>query len=328
MDIDEMQDVPKEIADTLELTQFGQDAIDGVVDVVEVVRNNPIVLVAVGAVGLAVGAAAGYFFAKNQLKSYYEDLSSQEIAEAKEFYSGVYKIDENGEDLTPQEMLEKKHGVGAVAEAVRRYQGVVEDDVIAEAKDEQGHPSDEAMDEAQIRKLEAEAKKPKRQYRNPVSEVEESKEETYEEYEPSPARNVFEDNSFNMDEEMAMRSEDSPYIITHDEFYAAEQDYETVELAYFEEDDTLVGEDSKPIENTDEQVGDNNLLRFGSGSKDPNIVFVRNDRLEIDYEIHRSTGSYLEEVLGLMSDDETNSLRHSNRNAQLNRRREFRRGDE
>jgi hypothetical protein len=65
-------------------------------------------------------------------------------------------------------------------------------------------------------------------------------------------------------------------------------------------------------------VGDDNL-RFGYGSNDSNMVYVRNPRIEMDMEIVRSQGTYTKEVLGF--DDEA-ELKHSGR------RRRFRESDE
>jgi hypothetical protein len=311
-----------------------EDTIDGVVDVVTVVKNNPIVLAAVGVVGLIAGGSAGYFIAKSQLRSFYEDLSTQEIAEAREFYASLNKVTVDGEPKSPMDILEERHGAEAVAEVVRRYQGVDEEEAIVAAKEEQGQPHDDEVDEAQIRKLLAQAKdpekRPRTQYRQPDKVVDETvavveaKEEVVVE-----ERNVFKESSeFDLEVEKLSRTEDAPYIITHDEFYEGEKEYDTVELTYWAEDGTLVGEDQLPVENTDKVIGDDHMMRFGSGSKDPNVVFVRNDRLETDYEIKRENGSYLEKVLGLGPESEERSLRHSNRNAALRRRREFRRGDE
>lgn len=93
------------------------------------------------------------------------------------------------------------------------------------------------------------------------------------------------------------RSEDDPYVISISEFQNDEEDYEKITVRYFEEDDTLVAEmrtDPMPIES----VGSANLLRFGDGSQDENIVYVRNEVLEMDFEVIKDEGSYVEQVLG------------------------------
>ena len=120
-----MSQVAEQTAETV--ADVVEEGVDGVVDVIEFTRNNPWVLAAVGALGLVAGGVGGYLIAKNQLKSYYDDLSTQEIAEAKEFYASLNKVSVDGEPLTPQQVLAEKHGPDAVAEAVRRYQGITED---------------------------------------------------------------------------------------------------------------------------------------------------------------------------------------------------------
>lgn len=278
-----------------------EESIDGVVDVLTVAKNNPVTLVVVGALGVVAGAAGGYFFAKRQLRSFYEDLATQEIAEAKEFYSNLNKVGPTGEPLTPLEVMEQRHGTEAAAEALAEYQGrqAVEKVLAEEGGLPPGEPYDEVIDEQQIEKIE--------------TQLHES-------------RNVFKDPTFDLEEEKQYRTSDKPYIITHDEFFEAELEFDTSRVTYYELDDTLTDEHDKPITDVNGTIGDDHLVRFGSGSKDNNIVYIRNEKLQCDYEVVKSTGSYLEEVLG-MEADQDRELKHSNRNAQLNRRREFRHGD-
>lgn len=293
-----------------------EDAIDGVVEVVEVVKNNPMALIAVGLVGVAAGTVGGYFLAQKLLSHKFEEQMTEEIAEARAFYANLNKVSEDGAVLSPQDVLAARHGQEAV-DAVREYQGRTEEDAIAEAQDS-GEPFDDEQDEAQIRKIENAR----------IHSVSVDKEPgphggTIEVTETKTERNVFRDDTFDLEEEIKFRTEDKPYIITHDEYFAGEKDYDTQSLTYYEVDDTLTDEHDKPLEQTDKQVGDDHLVRFGSGSKDPNVVYVRNDRLGIDYEIVRSKGSYLEEVLG-MPEENPGELKHSD---QRDRRRAMQRDD-
>lgn len=301
-----------------------EETVDGVVETLQVFRTNPVLLATAWLGGLGIGLAGGYFLANKKLKSFYEDLAAQEISEAKEFYKGLNKVGEDGEVLSPMEMLEKLHP-GQNAEAVaalREYQGrgpngpfEDEEELIAAAKEEQGEPYDDEMDEEQLRRLEARLLA---ETETLISESEtgirvEEKVET---------RNVFNDPNFDLEEEKKHRTKTRPYVISHDEYFEAEDEYEQISLTYYEEDDTLVNEKDNPIQDVDKTIGDESLARFGHGSKDKNIVYVRNDRLQSDFEVVRSTGSYVVEVLGLPP-EEPNSLKHSD---QRDRRREFRRG--
>lgn len=71
-----------------------------------------------------------------------------------------------------------------------------------------------------------------------------------------------------------------PYVITPEEF--AESNYETKTLLYFS-DKVLADEDYNVIYNIKDEVGEDSLTRFGEYAEDS--VYVRNDRLYIDYEI-------------------------------------------
>jgi hypothetical protein len=99
------------------------------------------------------------------------------------------------------------------------------------------------------------------------------------------------------------RSEEEPYVISLAEFSNDEEDFDKITLRYFEEDDTLNDElgsrrgDDSTIPN--ESVGQANLERFGIGSQNEDIVYVRNEQLKIDFEVIRDEGSYTETVLGL-----------------------------
>lgn len=279
-----------------------EETVDGVVDVVEVMRNNPVTLALVGAAGLAVGGAGGYFLTKRLLRKYYSDLAEVEIAQAKEFYAGVYKTDADGAVLTPQEVLSQRHGAAAAADALRTYSGrqvtqeILEKDEMATALDEQ--------DEAAVIRLEERAR-----HEEPRAT-------------PSEMRNVFIDPSFDYEEEKKLRSRERPYIITHDEYFDKDVSFEDQTLTYYEDDDTLVDEKDKPVDDLD-LVGEDHLARFGHGSRDRNIVYVRNEKLEMDFEIVLAKGSYLE-ALGLGPEPEGNSLKHS---SQRDARRAFRHGD-
>jgi hypothetical protein len=118
------------------------------------------------------------------------------------------------------------------------------------------------------------------------------------------ARNIFRDNPQPQDEwdehkERASRSPLKPYVVHVDE-RDAEAAYESVTYTYYEADDVLCNERDEVIAGPerDNLVGEMNLDKFGHGSNDANIVYIRNDSLEMDMEIVRSPNSYAEEVHG------------------------------
>lgn len=74
--------------------------------------------------------------------------------------------------------------------------------------------------------------------------------------------------------------------------------YVQVQLTYYAGDDTLCDEADVILAGVDSLVGEENLAKFGYMTEDPNALYVRNERLQIDYEISRSAGTYKFEVLG------------------------------
>lgn len=94
-----------------------------------------------------------------------------------------------------------------------------------------------------------------------------------------------------------------PYLISTEEFLLNEPENEQVTLTYYAGDDVLADEREQPIRETDTSVGDDNLTMFGtpgSLSDDPNVIHVRNERSEVDFEIVKSEGKFSEEVLGFL----------------------------
>lgn len=142
--------------------------------------------------------------------------------------------------------------------------------------------------------------------------------------------NVFTENEpdevFDLEREKLNRTSKAPYIISHEEFLEAEPEYNQVTLTYYEGDDTLVDEKDDPIPIPDDIVGEESLQRFGYGSDSSRSVYVRNDRLALDFEVVKSDGKFAHEVLGLQHSDE--SSRHRDRHERRNQNRKFRGGNE
>lgn len=78
---------------------------------------------------------------------------------------------------------------------------------------------------------------------------------------------------------------DKPYVIDEDEF-GAYDDYTLVGLTFYA-DDVLTDSLDEPIEYPEDIVGDDFRHNFVN-----DVVYVRNDRLQIDYEIIRDTRTY------------------------------------
>jgi hypothetical protein len=102
--------------------------------------------------------------------------------------------------------------------------------------------------------------------------------------------------------ELAARTPELPYVLHQEEFKSSETGYRQVVYTYYAGDDVLVGEDERPLPHADIIVGQNNL-KWGHGADDIDVVFVRNEHMELEMEICRTSASYEEEVLGLDRDE-------------------------
>lgn len=99
--------------------------------------------------------------------------------------------------------------------------------------------------------------------------------------------------------EMQRRDPRSPYVIHRDEFFNDEMGFGAAgdqrTFTWYAGDDILTDESDIPIYNSYERVGE---LKFGYGSGDPSIVYIRNEKEEEEYEIVMDDGSYQTIVLG------------------------------
>lgn len=112
------------------------------------------------------------------------------------------------------------------------------------------------------------------------------------------------------EEELEKRTETAPYILREDEYWANELNFSQVSLTYFSLDDVLADIDDAPVYGYESLTGP---LLFGHGSKNPDMVYVRNHERKVEYEISRLEALYAVEVLGheLATQAESQELKHS-----------------
>jgi len=103
---------------------------------------------------------------------------------------------------------------------------------------------------------------------------------------------------WDQDLEVSKRTKRFPYVIHLDEYKGNESKYDQIVYTYFEGDDVL--SDVNDNVAVPEIVGAENLQRFGHGSGDKDIVYIRNDALTVEICIHRSPNSYAEVVHGFV----------------------------
>jgi hypothetical protein len=150
-------------------------------------------------------------------------------------------------------------------------------------------------------------------------EASEEEEASDPEEETTDVENVRKANAFatagdNWDllKELRGRTESAPYVLHKDEFYANEKGYSQHSLTYYAGDGIMAVEDDddRIVYNHDSVVGE---LKWGHGSGDPLIVYVRNDKFRAEYEITHVDGLFSVEVGGMdIPDNErVRNLEHS-----------------
>lgn len=245
-------------------------------------------LSAIGVATVAVTMTVTYFLTAKKLESKYQKIADEEIDDVKRHYAILRK---DGADL--EELASQYRDEAGIILETEGYLPVGSDEV---EDDEDDIPATEDDIAAEIERRAAAVE----------AEAERAAEEDV-----IRTVNIFDsrepDTYFDYEEELTRREADpeKPYVITKEEFDANETDFEQTSLTFYDGDQVLTDEKDGPIDDDDSLVGAENLLRFGAGSQDKSIVYVRNERLGLDIEIVQSNGTFTEEVLGFIkhSDD-------------------------
>ena len=117
------------------------------------------------------------------------------------------------------------------------------------------------------------------------------------------------DGEWDYEVELSTRTPDLPYIIHEEEYMEDEMGYHQETLTYYQGDDIMADTDETPIYNYQGMMGE---LRFGHGTKDPSVVYIRNEKIHMEWEILLDEGTFSEEVLGLqLENDAEDELHHS-----------------
>lgn len=98
------------------------------------------------------------------------------------------------------------------------------------------------------------------------------------------------DEEPDMDGEAPVEYPDEPYVITPNQFVHEKRYYDKVTLLYYEGDGTLVSETDDYVEDINSAIGEESLSHFGEWEQD--AVYVRNDKLSIDYEVILQHSAY------------------------------------
>lgn len=287
---DVAEDIKELVEDTAELVE-GR---------ISWVSSNPKALVAIASLtGVAVGVVLGFQIASKRVSKKWQEEADRQIEDVKNHYAAVqdkpsladlasaYSDEEVEADLREAvDILEKQDYVSydKVPVTTEAPASVIEDITITQAIVEAASADRDVI------------------------------------------RNIFESDNpetyFDFEEELKRREEkpDQPFVITKEEFDNNETDYEQSALTYYDGDDVLCDPNDKPVDDIEMVMGHANVTRFGHGSGDPNVVYIRNNHLTLDFEVTFSEGKFAREVLGF----EDGELQHSHRRPQ----RRFRDSDE
>lgn len=244
----------------------------------------------VGVVAFAAGAGVGYFIGSGRWKKL-------AVNAADAYVDAVDELEEIIDDILPPDAI-------TIEEVLQP--NIVDPKDILPSPD----PSEITVDEELRSELEgkiADGMPPSQAYAELFEKIEQN---NYQRESPTPeVVNVFtnEDSEWDEDLETESRTENAPFILHRDEYWRNELDFDQVTLTYYVGDDVLVDSSDELIYNYPKVVGE---LKFGHGSGDRNVLYVRNHELNAEYEILRDSGSYAVEVLGL-DDTPEEVIRHS-----------------
>jgi hypothetical protein len=238
--------------------------------------------------GLVVGIAVGGLYVNRRLRLKYEEIAEDEIAQMREHFRAKEIARQEKPDV--QELEDEVARAGYTA------------------------PSDETNKVTEGG--ETLAVRPATPAEEPVGEVEGSPSEVVDPP-TGEVSNVFEEHgddaqtprvvvdNWDYDEELAKREANpgKPYVIHKDE--QGEQGYNETTLTYYAGDDVLADPNDNVVNNVEEILGADFVDKFGHGSDDPNVVYIRNDSAGADFEVVRSDGKYSHEVAGLTHSDES-----------------------
>ena len=240
-----------------------------------------------------VGVAAGAYATKRHLGAKYDDEMAEELATIRLYYKNRTKY------RTPQE------ATAALIPSDELPESVLE--APPAPKLEQDAVAAQALYQGQKVNI---TKGAPTTVEDEVAVIEDYIEDMNETHSVFVNGEPLDPDEYDLAEEMLARKNGVPYVITQEELDVNEFDHEHVLLTWFSAgDETLVDEDEKPIDDVENTVGRDNLTKFGRGSGDANVVYVRNEARGVDYEIIQDASSYMETVLGLTDDSLT--IEHS-----------------
>lgn len=282
----------------------------------DILRHPATIPAVVGVVSFGAGAAAGYFYAKHQQPEF--DIVEDDDPQLRlDFGSVIDELDDKRKEKLVELEEKKSFHPPIPAERVLTERRVSEEDsemlreYMESQKDEEDEdkyvdppvPRDPRPDPSKISVDEGVIARVDRL-------IATGEEPTHDDFIRPIGFARDDDDDWDYTEELKTRVTSRPYILHKDEFFSDEMGYGQNTLTYYEGDDIMTSEDDTPIYDHKSVVGE---LKWGHGSDDPNVVYVRNERLQAEYEILRHEGLYSVEVLGLQieNNERVKDLKHS-----------------
>lgn len=110
---------------------------------------------------------------------------------------------------------------------------------------------------------------------------------------------VLKEHKYSIDEPCYEGGQDRPYVVTPEEFGNADE-YDIISLNYYA--DGIVSDDwGDKIEDLEATIGEDFASHYGEYEED--AVYIRNDRLKVEYEVLKSLSKY-SEMFPAEEDDE------------------------
>lgn len=247
---------------------------------------NKLYLIAGGAcmASLAAGGTAGYFLAKRKFEARVDDLIDEEVAKTKKYYAVL--------------LMEARSGKPESINNVITYDEKIEED-------DEDDPQELTEEDRKVilkgRETLAKASKILTDYQGYAKKPELSDIVTNnifnKDKKPLPPRGPggkFTKNGHDSSQEK--NPEETPYLISQEDFLLNDGEFEQRNLLYFKDDDTLIDLENNNDVVDNGVIGEVNLTLFPP--EEDSLICVRNEGLQTDYEIRLMTES-LTEFMGL-----------------------------
>lgn len=257
----------------------------------EVIRRTGILIG-----GLAIGFGSGWIVASKMIQKRANEIILEEVAHFKQEWALVQKegiFQTPGEALLalhPEDVVTKDPETGEVVDGPIVYgEGDalpgIDDELAAGIAAAQYGEALEGLDQTNVA--------PDAIYSTNTGEIE--------------IKNVFDkDDRVEPDDEvqpdwpdLPEPREDGPYMIMLADWIDNPEKHDQIDITYFEGDDTLVDDREIIIPDIEGTVTREAIQRFGQYSGDPSVVYVRNSKLGLDFEITKNEGSYSEIIAGV-----------------------------